>query len=154
MTETTTVLVPIRYPLTDASARTLDEAARRAAAEPDAQLLVLHVDPLQGNAKTRASDLYHAVASHVGGVDTEVLTRRGFFVEEVILEEAEANRADVVVVGADQSATWRRLLRRLLRNDPAIGSYLRAETDEETAVVEVDATTGRSSADAADARSA
>ena len=152
MTETTTVLVPVRYPLTDASARTLEEAARLAAAEPDPQLLVLHVDPLQSSVKTRASDMYHAVAAHVGEVETEVLTRRGFFVEEVILEEAEANRADVVVVGADRAATWRRLLGRLLRNDPAVGSYLRAETAERTEVVEVEPTTG-SPADAADARS-
>lgn len=152
MTETTTVLVPVRYPLTDASARTLEEAARLAEAEPDAQLLVLHVDPLQSSVKTRASDMYHAVAAHVGEVETEVLTRRGFFVEEVILEEAEANRADVVVVGADRAATWRRLLGRLLRNDPAVGSYLREETDERTEIVEVEATTG-SSADAADVRS-
>ena len=153
MPETTTVLVPVRYPLTDASVRTLEEAARIAADEPDAQLLVLHVDPLQGNIRTRASDMYHAVAAHVGEVETEVLTRRGFFVEEVILEEAEANRADVVVVGADRTATWRRLLGRLLRNDPAVGSYLRAEADERTEIVEVEATAGGASADAADARS-
>ena len=154
MTDPTTILVPIRYPLTDASERTLAAASRLAADEGRAELLVLHVDPLQSSARTVASDLQRAVSARVGDADAEVITRRGFFVEEVILEEVRVNDADVVVVGADRAAAWRRLLRRLLRDDPAIGPYLRSETGEGTDVVEVDAAAGASAAEGSDASSA
>lgn len=143
MTRPRTILVPIRYPLTDESARTLDVACDLAREDPPAELLVLHVDPFQSDERTRIRDMERAIAPRVDGVTTEVITRRGFFVEEVILEEAEAREADVVVVGADRTPRWRRLLRRLLGNDPAIGAYLRSVTGEGTEVVEVDATAER-----------
>jgi nucleotide-binding universal stress UspA family protein len=138
MTDLTTILVPIRYPLTDESTRTLEVACDLAREEPKAELLVLHVDPFQSDEKTRLSDLRRAISTHTDGVSTEVITRRGFFVEEVILEEVEARAADVVVVGADRTPRWRRLLRRLLGNDPAIGPYLRTRIGEDTRIVEVD----------------
>lgn len=139
MSDRTTVLVPIRYPLTDESARTLDAAGRIAADHDDVEVVVVHVDRFQNNEDTETGELTRAIRAVLDDVDTAVITRRGFFVEEVLLEEAQALEADVIVVGASQTARWRRLLRRLLGNDPAVGTYLRQETSDDVEVVEVDA---------------
>ena len=141
MSDRMTILVPIRYPLTDESTRTLDEAGRIAAEHEDADVVVVHVDRFQHNEATGTVELSHAISAVLDDVHADVVTRRGFFVEEVILEEAEALEADVIVVGAKQTPLWRRLLRRLLGDDPAIGSYLEAETDDDVEVVEIDAET-------------
>jgi PHP family Zn ribbon phosphoesterase len=69
-----------------------------------------------------------------------VTTRQGFLVEEVILEETTQIGADIVVVGANQQPTWRRILRRLLQNDPEVSTFLRAKTTPDTEVMEVDTT--------------
>lgn len=138
MTETTTILVPIRYPLTAASARTLQEAGRIAREREPAELIAIHVDLFQNNGDTGKRELGHAVATVLDGVDASVITRRGFFVEEVILEEAQAVGADVVVVGADGTPRWRRLLRRVLGDDPAVGAYLRGELSDDVEIVEVE----------------
>lgn len=137
MTESTTILVPIRYPLTAASTRTLREAGRIAREREPAELLAIHVDLFQNNGDTGKRELSHAVAAVLDGVDAGVITRRGFFVEEVILEEAQAVGADVVVVGADGTPRWRRLLRRVLGDDPAVGPYLRRELADDVEIVEV-----------------
>lgn len=148
MTETTTILVPIRYPLTAASARTLQEAGRIAREREPAELIAIHVDLFQNNGDTGKYELGRAVATVLDGVDASVITRRGFFVEEVILEEAEAVGADVVVVGADGTPRWRRLIRRLIRDDPAVGAYLRRELTDVVEVVEVDTATDPPEAEA------
>lgn len=138
MTEQTTILVPIRYPLTAASARTLREAGRIAREREPAELLAIHVDLFQHNGDTGKRELSRAVAAVLDDVEVGVITRRGFFVEEVLLEEAQALEADVIVVGASRRARWRRLIRRLLGNDPAVGTYLRQETPDDVEVVEID----------------
>ena len=133
-----TVLVPIRYPLTDDSARTLDEAGRIARAD-DAEVVVVHVDRFQHDEATETTELTRAIAAVLDDVNAAAITRRGFFVEEVLLEEAEALEADVIVVGASQTPRWRRLLRRLLGDEPAVGAYLRQRTADGVEVVEVGA---------------
>lgn len=137
MTETT-ILVPIRYPLTDDSARTLAEAGRIADEQSPVELVVIHVDRFQNNEATKAVELTRAISSVLDDVDAGVVTRRGFFVEEVILEEAEVLEADVVVLGADGTPRWRRLFRRVLGNDPAVGAYLRDELTDDVEIVEID----------------
>lgn len=139
MSDRTTVLVPIRYPLTDESARTLDAAGGIAADHDDVEVVVVHVDRFQNNEDTETAELSRAIRAVLDDVDTAVITRRGFFVEEVLLEEAQALEADVIVVGASRRARWRRVVRRLLGNDPAVGTYLRQETPDDVEVVEIDA---------------
>lgn len=138
MTEQTTILVPIRYPLTDKSARTLAAAGRLAHDLAPADLRVLHVNLFQAGDDTQTEELARAISSTLDGVETSVTTHRGFLVEEVILEEATQIDADVVVVGANQQATWRQLLSRLLRNDPDVSSFLSEHTTNETEIMEVD----------------
>ena len=114
------VVVPVRYPLTKHSKATLSEAVR-IADERAAELTVLHVDLYQENQRvTRAA---------FGPLDrVRYVVRRGFLVEETILEEVAADEADVVVIGSKQAGRWRKMLRRVL-NDPDIESYLREKLD-------------------------
>ncbi|MBX0298198.1 universal stress protein [Haloarcula nitratireducens] len=141
MTDLTTILVPIRYPLTDESARTLAAAGRLAHDQAPANLKVLHVNLYQTRDKTKTTELTRAISSTLDGVEASVATRQGFLVEEEILEEAIQTNADIIVVGANQQANWRRLLRRLLQSNPEVSSFLRENTTDDTDIWEVDATT-------------
>ncbi|WP_435075668.1 universal stress protein [Halorubrum sp. HHNYT27] len=140
MTNLTTILVPIRYPLTDQSARTLATAGRLAHDYAPADLRVLHVNLYQTGDKTQTAEITRSISSTLDGVEASVTTRQGFLVEEVILEEATQINADIIVVGANQQPTWRRLLRRLLQNDPEISSFLHDHTATDTEIMEVDVT--------------
>jgi K+-sensing histidine kinase KdpD len=140
MTNLTTILVPIRYPLTDQSARTLAAAGRLAHEHAPADLRVLHVNLFQTGDNTQTAELTRSISSTLDGVEASVTTRQGFLVEEVILEEATQIGADIVVVGASQQSTWRRLLRRLLQNNPDVSSFLHDHTTTDTEIMEVDAT--------------
>jgi hypothetical protein len=104
---------------------------------------VLHVNLFQGDESVQTGELTGAISSVLDGVDAGVVTRRGFFIEEVIfeeviLEEAEDRGADLAVVGADRRSLWRRLLGRLTRNDPAAGSFLWDNASDGVEIVEVD----------------
>lgn len=138
MSEQTTILVPIRYPLTDQSSQTLAAAGRIAEEQTPADIRVLHVNLLQFNEDIQTTELTQAISSVLDGVDASVTTRRGFLVENVILEEAAAIDADTIVVGVNQNSRWRRALRRLLGDGPAIGAFLRDNSPGRTDVVEVD----------------
>lgn len=140
MTERTRILVPIRYPLTDQSTQTLAAAGRLALDHAPADLRVLHVNLYQTGGETQTTELTRAISSTLDGVEASVTTRQGFLVEEIILEEATQIDADIVVVGANQQPTWRRLLRRLLQNDPNISSFLHDQTTDDTDIMEVDTT--------------
>ncbi|ADQ66731.1 universal stress family protein [Halogeometricum borinquense DSM 11551] len=124
----TRVVVPVRYPLTKHSKATLSEAIR-IATEREAELTVLHVDLYQDNRRVTRAELKRAVEREFGALDrTRYVIRRGFLVEETILEEAAAEGADIVVIGSKQASRWRRMLRRFL-DDPDIETYLRQKLD-------------------------
>lgn len=143
------ILVPIRYPLTDESARTLAAAGRIAREHRPADVNVLHVNLMQYKGDTKTGELTRAISSVLDGVDASVTTRRGFLVEEVILNEANQMGADMIVVGADSNPRWRRLVRRILGSEPAVGAYLSKNAGRGTEVVEVDTTVDVPTADAA-----
>lgn len=149
MTDFTTILAPIRYPLTDQSARTLAAAGRLAHDHAPADLRVLHVNLLQTGDDPQTSELTRAISSTLDGVEATVITRRGFLVEEVILEETTDIDADIVVVGANQQPSWRQLLRRLLSADPELSSVIRERTASDVDIVEVDRTADTPSAEPA-----
>ncbi|SDX84150.1 universal stress protein [Halobellus clavatus] len=124
----TRVVVPVRYPLSKHSRATLSEAVR-IAREQEAELTVLHVDLYQDSRGVTRAALKRAVESAVGSQDrTRYVVRRGFIVEEAILEEVAAQAADVVVLGSKQAGRWRQMLRRIL-DDPDIESYLRKKLE-------------------------
>lgn len=122
------VVVPVRYPLTKHSRATLSEAIR-IADEREAELSVLHVDLYQESHGVNRAKLRRAVESEFGPLDrVRYVVRRGFLVEETILEEVAADEADIVVLGSKQVGRWRQMLRRVL-NDPDIETYLREKLD-------------------------
>jgi len=133
------VVVPVRYPLTKHSKATLSEAIR-IADEREAQLTVLHVDLYQENHGVTRAKLRRAAESAFGSLErTRYVVRRGFLVEETILEEVAADEADIVVLGSKQVGRWRRMLRRVL-DDPDIESYLREKLDCTVITVRADGT--------------
>lgn len=130
----TLVVVPVRYPLSAHSAKTL-EAALDVAEERDAALTVLHVNLYQNGKSVTRTDLKRAVESRLGRLESvRYVVRTGFLVEESILDEVAAEGADVVVIGHKQAGRWRRILRRFTDN-PNIDRYLRNHLDCEVITV-------------------
>jgi nucleotide-binding universal stress UspA family protein len=124
----TLVVVPVRYPLSKHSRATLSEAVA-IATERDADLTILHVDLYQDSRGVTRSNLKRAVEREVGRYDrTRYVVRRGFLVEETILDEVAAEGADVVVIGSKQVGRWRRALSRIF-DEPDIESFLKEKLD-------------------------
>lgn len=133
----TLVVVPVRYPLSNHSKATLSEAIR-IAEERDAALTVLHVALYQNQKNVSRMDLKRAVERELGSpTSVRYVVRRGFIVEETILEEVAAEEADVVVIGSKQAPRWRRTLRRFI-DDPDIESFLREKLDCEVVTVKAE----------------
>ncbi|MDQ2052317.1 universal stress protein [Natronolimnohabitans sp. A-GB9] len=129
------VVVPVRYPLSRHSKRTLERAIE-IARERDAALTVLHVDLYQNGRKVTRIDLKTAVEQSFGQLEnTRYVVRTGFLVEESILDEVAAEDADVVVIGNKQASRLRRIFRRFTDN-PDIDEYLRNHLDCEVITVE------------------
>lgn len=124
----TRVVVPVRYPLSVHSAATLAEAIDIATAE-DAELTVLHVNLYQDSRRVTRTDLKRTVEREFGRLpNARYVVRRGFIVEQTILDEVAAESADVVVIGGKQVSRLRRTLRGLL-GEPDIESFLKRELD-------------------------
>lgn len=130
-----TIVVPVRYPLTERSRRTLS-AGRRIATERDGQLIVLHVNLYQQANRTTPSDLKSAIEEELGYMpNARYSIRDGFILEETLTEEVKAEDPDVVVVGARRSGPmgW---LRRVILDEPDIVDYLEGELDCEIITVD------------------
>jgi K+-sensing histidine kinase KdpD len=129
-----TVVVPVRFPLSEHSRATL-AAAVEVAREREADLTVLHVDLYQESREVSRAQLKRAVEEEVGPIDrARYVVRRGFLVEETILDEVATEDAGVVVIGRKQAGRWRRMLRRVL-DEPDVESYLRQQLDCEVVTV-------------------
>ncbi|MFO7834295.1 MAG: universal stress protein [Halohasta sp.] len=136
----TLVVVPVRYPLTSHSTATLREAIR-ISDDRGADLSVLHVDLYQDSSHVSRTELKRAVEREFGELQqARYVVRRGFLVEETILEEIAAEKADIVVIGSKQASQWKRMVRKLL-SDPDIGSYLREKLDCTVITVDTDGRT-------------
>jgi nucleotide-binding universal stress UspA family protein len=124
----TQVVVPVRYPLTENSRATLAEAIQTAS-EEDGLLTVLHVNLYQNGRQVTRSQLKQAVEREFDTPpNTRYSVRKGMLVEESILEEVAAEKADIVVIGQKQAGRWRQMVRRLV-DDPDIEHFLRSELD-------------------------
>ncbi|WP_436343671.1 universal stress protein [Natronorubrum sp. FCH18a] len=129
------VVVPVRYPLSKHSRRTLERAIE-VARERDASLTVLHVDLYQNGKKVTRIDLKTAVENVFGRLENvRYVVRTGFLVEESILDEVAAEDADAVVIGSQQASRLRRIFQRFTDN-PNIDRYLRTHLDCEVITVE------------------
>lgn len=124
----TLVVVPVRYPLSNHSLATLKEAVR-VAEEREADLTVLHVDLYQSRSGVTRVELKQGVERELGPLSrARYVVRRGFLVEETILEEVVAEEADVVVIGSKQAGRWRQMIQKLVHN-PDVGEFLRGKLD-------------------------
>lgn len=124
------VVVPVRYPLTDHSKRTLEKAIE-VADENDAALTVFHVNLYQQGRQTTRAELKQAVEREFGSLEgVRYVVRNGFLVEETILDEVAAEEADIVVIGQKQLGRWRRTIRKVM-NNPDIESFLQEKLDIE-----------------------
>lgn len=131
------VVVPVRYPLSERSEATLEEAIT-IAEERGAALTVLHVNLYQDNHRVTRRQLRAAVERAFGTLpNARYVVRRGLLVEETILEEVAAGDADVVVVGKRQASRWQRMMRRLT-DDPDIEQFLKTELDCEVVTASSD----------------
>lgn len=119
------VLVPVRYPLTGNSRRTVERALEIKSEEEHADLVFLHVNLFQDEQKATRKELRREIINEFDVTDASYAVRRGFLVEETILEEAANQEADIIVIGQTRSGRLRKALRRLMRNDPDIETFLR-----------------------------
>lgn len=128
------VIVPVRYPLSDHSRRTLERAVETAA-ERDGELTVMHVDLYQSSGTVTRTQLRRAVVEALGHVPrTRYVVRKGFLVEETILEEVASESADVVVIGERQAGRFQRMLKRVFEG-PEVDRYLAERLDCEIVTV-------------------
>lgn len=128
------VVVPVRFPLTRHSRATLERAIEVAQAR-DATLTVLHVTLYQNKGDVTRRELKAAVEQSYGRLPkARYVVRRGFLVEEAILEEVAAAGADAVVIGSKQAGRWRRMVNRVF-DGPDLEGALRRELDCEVLTV-------------------
>jgi nucleotide-binding universal stress UspA family protein len=120
------------------TAFTLGVKPRGTRPAPPVDLTVLHVNLYQKGSATQKREITRAVSETVDGVNPSVMIRQGYLVEEEILKEATQLDADIIVVGAKQQTTWRKILSRVLSNDPEIGGFLRENATANTKIMEVD----------------
>lgn len=107
------LIVPVRYPLTRRSKRTLSEAFS-IARDREAEMTVLHVNLYQNGRGITSAELQGAVQAEFGRLPgTQYVVRAGFLLEETIIDEIVGENADLVVVGESTASRWRRLLRRV-----------------------------------------
>lgn len=131
----TTVLVPVRYPLSDHSLATLRRAVELVEEEAD-ELIVLHVDLYHDGKAVSRSELKRAVEAEVGHLPkARFNVVRGFLVEETILEEVASEDVDIIVLGHKQASRWRQAFNRLI-DDPDIADYLEEHVDSALIVVQ------------------
>jgi nucleotide-binding universal stress UspA family protein len=128
------VVVPVRFPLSRHSRATLERAVE-VADERDATLTVLHVALYQDGRDVSRGELKAAVERALGSIPrARYVVRRGFLVEEAILDEAAAEDADAVVIGSKQAGRWRRMLGRVF-DGPDVERHLKRELDCEVVTV-------------------
>lgn len=134
-TEVTMILVPIRYPITAQGAKTLTRARELSDETDVAHIIVLHINLFQRTSHVTRRDVWEAIRPVLKGQPFDVTIRRGALIESIVLEEVQRHGADIIVIGANQKATWRKFLSRLLGNDPDLPSYLRTHTDVDIEIV-------------------
>lgn len=105
------LLVPVRYPLEEASVGTLQQAIELSEAHERAHLYILHVNLLHRGRHVERTDLTRAVEREFGALENASYhVRDAFLLEEAILYEAVQQDADYVIIGKDRKARWRRML--------------------------------------------
>ncbi|TQQ80955.1 universal stress protein [Halonotius terrestris] len=118
----TTTLVTVRYPLTADSYRTIERGLD--AHDEGDSLIVLHISLLQNGDRISRSDLQAAVEAEFGEIPAHYVVRRGYVLEEAIVDEAARQNADHVLVGKTKRGRLRRRVAQLLGLYPDLEAEL------------------------------
>lgn len=118
----TTTLVTVRYPLTTDSYRTIERGLD--AHDEGDSLIVLHISLLQNGDRISRSDLQAAVEAEFGEIPAHYVVRRGYVLEEAIVDEAARQNADHVLVGKTKRGRLRRRVAQLLGLYPDLEAEL------------------------------
>lgn len=130
------ILVPVRYPLTDASRETIECAIELVEGEDDAYLIFLHVNLRQRDESVTRIDLRRSITREFGNIQADYRIREGVDLESVIVDEAVRTGADRVVIGADRKHRLRETLDRILGVDGDIEATLRNNVEASITVVD------------------
>lgn len=85
----TTLLVPVRYPITGPTVRTLERAAELAGQIVNAHIFDLHVDLLHKGEHVTRRDLQAGIERAMGQLpNASYHVREAYILEEAILDEA------------------------------------------------------------------
>lgn len=132
----TTVLVPVRHPLSDAGVQTITRAVELADEFDDAALYILYVNLLQKNERVTPRDLKAAVEQELGPLaNASYNVANAFLLEEAILNEAAQEDADYVVIGHSLRGRLRNLIADRLDLGVDLEGVLREHLDAELIVV-------------------
>jgi len=119
------ILVPVRYPLTESSRKTVKRAVEiKDSSEEPVDVTVLHVNLIQSGDSVSREDLRRDVKAEFDLGATYVV-RKGFLMEETILEEAGRKELDMILIGKSRSGRLRRVFDRLVDRDPDLEAFLR-----------------------------
>jgi len=130
------VCVPVRYPLSETSQSSLERGIELAT-EENAVLAVLHVDLYQKERNVTRNDLVTHIRSKVDVPPrTRYVIKKGFVVEEVILQTVRELDADAVVVSGKQQGRFQRLSELIFPGNVGIADYLEDNYDCDCVIME------------------
>lgn len=132
----TTILVPIRYPPSEHSYRTIERGLEHIAEDDNGMLIIIHVRLLQHGRHVSRQDLRESVYQRFGEIPAHFAVRTGYIVEEAIIDEAAQQRVDRVVIGASKTRSLRRKIGSLLGLWPDLEDALEDGLDAELETVE------------------
>ncbi|SDJ67222.1 universal stress protein [Natronorubrum texcoconense] len=132
----TTILVPVRYPLSEHSYRTIERGLDHISGDDSGSLILLHVRLLQQGRSVSRTKLRKAVQQRFGEIPAHYVVRSGYILEEAIIDEAVRQDADRVVIGISKTRSLKRKVSRLLKLDLDLELILENELDVELEVVE------------------
>lgn len=107
----TMLLVPVQFPVTEDSIRTISQARELATQLDNPHLYILHVNLTYRGKPVKRNELQRSVEAAVGYLpQASYHVRDAQLLEEAILDEAKQQGADYVIIGHSQRARWRRVL--------------------------------------------
>lgn len=132
----TTLLVPIRYPLSDPSIETVQRAVDLAEGFDDAHIYVLHVNLMHKSGRVTPNELRTAIERELGVVpNASYNVTKAFLLDEAILNETAQLGADYVVIGHSLRGRLRQLVADRLNLGVDLESVLAEHVDAELVVV-------------------
>ncbi|MFC6864401.1 universal stress protein [Halomicroarcula sp. GCM10025817] len=130
-----TVLIPVRYPLTDRNKRAIEKGLELVADESDPELLIVYVNRLYKDDRIPRSTLRETVEAEFGTIPAHYVVRDGFLYEEAVLDEAIRQQVDHIVLSERRRAAWQQLLREAFDFEVDLESFLSKQLDVEIHVI-------------------